>query len=45
VFGAKTMAQRLDAVFAGPKFYRTAVWFLAGFALLLAVIGIYGIVA
>src|SRR5262245_12433334 len=45
VFGAKTLAQRLDAVFAGPKFYRTAVWFFAGFALLLAVIGIYGIVA
>jgi predicted permease len=45
VFGAKTMAQRLDEVFAGPKFYRTAVWFFAGFALLLAVIGIYGIAA
>jgi len=44
-FGAKTMAQRLDAVFAGPRFYRTAVWFFAGFALLLAVIGIYGIVS
>lgn len=45
VFGAKTMAQRLDDVFAGPKFYRTAVWFFAGFVLLLAVIGIYGIVS
>ncbi|HWG88679.1 MAG TPA: ABC transporter permease [Candidatus Acidoferrales bacterium] len=45
VFGAKTMAQRLDEVFAGPRFYRTAVWFFAGFALLLAVIGIYGIVS
>ena len=45
VFGAKTMAQRLDEVFAGPKFYRTAMWFFAGFALLLAVIGIYGIVS
>ena len=32
-------------VFAGPKFYRTAVWIFAGFALLLAVIGIYGIVS
>ena len=28
-----------------PKFYRTAVWVFAGFALLLAVIGIYGIVS
>jgi putative ABC transport system permease protein len=45
VFGAKTMEQRLDDTFAGPKFYRTAVSFFAGFALLLAVIGIYGIVS
>jgi len=45
VFSAKTMAQRLDDVFAGPKFYRTAVSFFGGFALLLAVIGIYGIVS
>lgn len=45
LFGAKTMAQRLDEFFAGPRFYRTAVWFFAGFALLLAVIGIYGIVS
>ncbi|HEY1471710.1 MAG TPA: ABC transporter permease [Candidatus Acidoferrum sp.] len=45
VFGVKTMEQRLDEIFAGPKFYRTAVWIFAGFALLLAVIGIYGIVS
>jgi len=45
VFSAKTMAQRLDEVFAGPRFYRTAVSSLAGFALLLTVIGIYGIVS
>jgi putative ABC transport system permease protein len=45
VFGAKTMEQRLDEVFAHPKFYRAAVWTFAGFALLLAVIGIYGIVS
>jgi predicted lysophospholipase L1 biosynthesis ABC-type transport system permease subunit len=45
VFGAKTMEQRLDEIFARPKFYRTAVWIFAGFALLLAVIGIYGIVS
>jgi ABC-type antimicrobial peptide transport system permease subunit len=45
VFGVKTMEQRLDEVFANPKFYRSAVWMFAGFALLLAVIGIYGIVS
>ncbi len=45
VFGVKTMEQRLDEVFAAPKFYRTAVWIFAGLALLLAVIGIYGIVS
>ncbi len=45
LFGAKTMEQRLDEAFVVPKFYRTAVWFFAGFALLLAVIGVYGIVS
>jgi putative ABC transport system permease protein len=45
VFSVKTMQQRLEEVFASPKFYRTAVWIFAGFALLLAVIGIYGIVS
>ena len=45
VYGVKTMEQRLDEVFANPKFYRTAVWIFAGFALLLAVIGLYGIVS
>jgi predicted permease len=45
VFAVKTMEQRLDEVFAGPKFYRTALWIFAGFALLLAVIGIYGMVS
>ena len=44
VFSVKTMEQRLDEVFAAPKFYRTTVWILAGFALLLAVIGIYGVI-
>jgi len=44
VFSVKTMEQRLDDVFAAPKFYRTTVWIFAGFALLLAVIGIYGII-
>jgi putative ABC transport system permease protein len=45
IFGAKTMEQRLNEVFADPRFYRTAIWTFAGFALLLAVIGIYGIVS
>jgi putative ABC transport system permease protein len=45
VFGGKTMEQRLDEVFARPRFYRTAIWIFAGFALLLAVIGVYGIVS
>src|SRR6266567_8558803 len=44
VFSVKTMQQRLDEFFANPKCYRTAVWTFAGIALLLAVIGIYGIV-
>ena len=39
------MEQRLDETFDSPKFYRTAVSFFGGFALLLAVIGIYGIVS
>jgi hypothetical protein len=45
VFGVKTMAQRLDDALARPKFYRTALLFFAGFALLLVVIGIYGVVS
>ena len=45
VFNVKTMEQRLAEVFADPKFYRTAIWTFAGFALLLAVIGIYGMVS
>jgi predicted permease len=45
VFGAKTMEQRLEDALARPKFYRTALLFFAGFALLLAVIGIYGVVS
>ena len=45
VFGAKTMEQRLDDALAQPRFYRTAVLCFAAFAVLLAVIGIYGIVS
>jgi putative ABC transport system permease protein len=45
VFGVKTMEQRLEDTLVRPRFYRTAVLFFAAFALLLAVIGIYGVVS
>jgi len=45
VFGAKTMEQRLDDALARPQFYRTAVSCFAAFALLLALIGIYGVIS
>lgn len=45
VFGVKTMQQRMAEAVVRPKFYRTAVVFFAGFALLLAVMAIYGVVS
>jgi putative ABC transport system permease protein len=45
VFGVKTMEQRMDDELARPQFYKTAVMCFAGFAMLLAIMGIYGIVA
>jgi ABC-type antimicrobial peptide transport system permease subunit len=45
VFGVATMEQKLDEVFAAPKFYRTSIAAFATFALLLAILGIYGTVA
>jgi ABC-type antimicrobial peptide transport system permease subunit len=45
VFGVKTMEQHLDDALSRPKFYRTTLLFFAGFALLLALIGIYGVVS
>jgi putative ABC transport system permease protein len=45
IFGVKTMEQRMAAAVVRPQFYSTAVMFFAGFALLLAVIGIYGVVS
>ncbi len=45
VYGVETMGQRMDRAFTRPKFYRTALVFFAGFALLLAIIGIYAVVA
>jgi putative ABC transport system permease protein len=45
VFSVKTMEQRMASAVVRPQFYRTAVTFFAGFALLLAVIGIYSVVS
>ena len=45
LFGVKTMKQRLEDALSHPRFYSTALLFFAGFALLLAVIGIYGVVS
>jgi predicted permease len=45
VFGVKTMEQRMADAFARPQFYKTAVLCFAAFALILAIIGIYGIMA
>ncbi len=45
VFGVKTMEQRMADLLARPRFYRTAVFCFASFAVLLAAIGIYGIVS
>lgn len=45
VFDVKTMDERLSAALARPKFYTTAVVFFGGLALLLAVIGVYGVLS
>jgi putative ABC transport system permease protein len=45
VFGVKTMEQRLADFFIRPRAYWTTVRMFAGFAVLLALIGIYGIVS
>jgi putative ABC transport system permease protein len=45
VYDAQTLDQRLSGNLLRPRFYTTAVLFLGVFALLLAVIGIYGVVA
>jgi predicted permease len=42
VFDVKTLDQRLADAVARPRFYTTAIVFLAGFALLVAAIGAYG---
>lgn len=43
VFSAKTMEQRLSESLSAPRFYTIAVFFFGCFALLLAIIGIYGV--
>jgi predicted permease len=45
LFGVKTMEQRLEEALARPRFFSTAVLLFAVFALLLAVIGIYGVIS
>jgi putative ABC transport system permease protein len=45
MYDVKTLDQRLNENLAGPRFYATAVLFFGGFALLLAVIGVYGVAA
>ncbi|HEX4228745.1 MAG TPA: ABC transporter permease [Bryobacteraceae bacterium] len=45
VYSVETMQQRMDLAFARPAFYRTALVFFTSFALLLAFIGIYGVVS
>ena len=44
VYGVSTLGDRLAATtLARPRFYTTAIFFLSGFAVLLAIIGIYGV--
>ena len=43
VYGVKTYRQRLDETLAIPRFRTTVVVFFGGFALLLAIAGIYGV--
>lgn len=45
VYDVKTMDELLDDALLQPKVYSAAVLFFAGFGLLLAVIGIYGVVS
>lgn len=45
IFDVKTMDQRLDEALLRPKVYSGTLVFFAVFALLLAVIGIYGVVS
>ena len=43
VYGAMTLGHRLEEALTKPRFYTTAMFFLGGFAMLLALIGINGV--
>jgi putative ABC transport system permease protein len=43
VYNVKTLEERLAENLSRPKFYTTVVLFFGGFALLLALMGIYGV--
>ena len=45
VFDVKTLQERLDETLASPRFYASGTLFLAGFAALLAAVGIFGTAA
>jgi putative ABC transport system permease protein len=45
VFDVRTMADHMERTLARPKFYATATVFFGGLALLLAVVGVYAVVA
>jgi predicted permease len=45
VYDVQTMNQRLDDLLAGARFYTVAILFFAALAMLLSVIGVYGVAA
>ncbi len=45
IYDVQTLEQRLSETLVQPRFYTTAILFLGGFALLLAVLGVYGVAA
>jgi putative ABC transport system permease protein len=45
VYNVGTLNERLDSVLARPRFYTTAVLFFGGLALVLALIGVYGVLS
>jgi len=45
VYDVKTLAQRLEDLLAGTRFYTVAILFFAALAVLLAVTGVYGVAA
>ena len=45
VYDVKTLTQRLDDLLAGPRFHTVATLFFTALAMLLAVVGVYGVAA